>query len=106
MAVAKKNIYITAELEFAEQQLASWKNWLISNPYETIVDRKEMQMNKKTGGSFMTTVQTKEAIQKAHRDTLKEYLAMAEVVERLRAADEIKKKSVKGGMEIPEAMSD
>jgi len=101
MATPKKNSYITAELDFAEAQLLSWKRWLEDNPYNDIGDRKEVQLNKKTGGSFLTTVQTKEAIQKAHRDTLKELLAMSEVLERLRAADDHKKKEVKGGGEIP-----
>lgn len=100
MAV-KKNSYITAELAFAEEQLQSWKQWLQDNPYNDIGDRKEVQLNKKTGGSFLTTVQTKEAIQKAHRDTLKEYLAMCEVLEKLRAVDEHKKKEAKGGADIP-----
>lgn len=101
MAATKKNSYTTVELSFAEEQLASWKKWLQDNPYNDIVDRKEVQLNKKTGGSFLTTVQTKEAIQKAHRDTLKEYLAMCEVLDKLRAADEHKKKEMKGGHDVP-----
>lgn len=100
----KKNSYITAELLFAEEQLASWKKWLQENPYNDIGDRKEVQLNKKTGGSFLTTVQTKEAIQKAHRDTLKEFLAMSEVLNRLRAADDFKQQEAKGGKEIPVRM--
>ena len=49
----KKNSYITADLDFAEEQLASWKQWIKDNPYEKIEDRKEVQLNKKTGGSFL-----------------------------------------------------
>lgn len=104
MASGKKNSYVTVELQFAEEQLASWKQWLQDNSYNDIGDRKEVQLNKKTGGSFLTTVQTKEAIQKAHRDTLKEYLAMCEVLDRLRAVDEEKKKNVKGDGDIPVRM--
>ncbi len=105
MAV-KKSSYISIELQFAEEQLASWKQWLQDNPYNDIGDRKEVQLNKKTGGSFLTTVQTKEAIQKAHRDTLKEYLAMCEVLDKLRAVEETKKKAARGLAEVPEGMED
>ncbi len=103
---AKKNSYIGMDIEFAETQIASYRKWLEDNPYEEIADRKEVQLNKKTGGSFLTTVQTKEAIQKAHRDTTKEYLQMIEVVDRLRSIDEVKKKAARGMAEVPEGMED
>lgn len=105
MAVSK-NKYIGMDLEFAELQIESYKNWLTSNPYDQIDDRKEMQLNKKTGGSFMTTVQTKEAIQKAHREATKDYLLLCDILEKLRAADDHKKKVARGGKDIPEAMED
>lgn len=105
MAVSK-NKYTTMNLEFAELQLSSYKNWLEANPYDKIDDRKELQLNKKTGGSFMTTVQTKEVIQKAHREATKDYLLLCEILEKLRAADAQQKKLARGGKDIPEAMED
>lgn len=99
----KKNSYISADLDFAEQQLAKWKQYLEDNPYDEVTDRKEMQMTK-TGGSFYTVVQTKEAIQKSLRDTTKEYLALVEVVEKLREKDEAKQAAAKGDQSIPWAM--
>jgi hypothetical protein len=39
MATAKKNNYITAELDFAEEQLATWKTYVESHPFDTLADR-------------------------------------------------------------------
>lgn len=105
MAVSK-NKYTGMDLDFAELQIESYKNWLTANPYDKIDDRKEMQLNKKTGGSFMTTVQTKEAIQKAHREATKDFLLLSEILEKLRAVDDQKKKVARGGKDVPEAMED
>jgi hypothetical protein len=105
MATTKKNSYITAEIDFAEMQVEKWKNYLQENPYDKVVDRKELQKTK-TGGSFYAVVQTKEAIQKSLRDTTKEYLAMLEVIDKLRAVDEAKKKTARGSVNIPEGMED
>jgi hypothetical protein len=95
----KKNNYITADLDFAESQLEKWRKYLEENPYDEAQDRKEMQMTK-TGGSFYTVVQTKEAIQKSLRDTTKEYLAMVEIVNKLREAEESKKVAARGSQEV------
>lgn len=89
MATKKVNNYITVELDFAEMQIEKWRDYLETNPYDEVLDRKEMQMTK-TGGSFYTVVQTKEAIQKSLRDTTKEYLAMIEIVNKLRESEEAK----------------
>lgn len=103
MARAKTNIYTSAELEFAELQLAKWKQYLLDNPYDLVEDRKEL-MKTKTGGAYYAVVQTKEAIQKSLRDTMKEYLAMCEVVEKLREKEEMKKE-VRGGGDVPFRMN-
>lgn len=95
----KQNSYVSAELDLAEEQLARWKNYMIQNPYDEVEDRKEL-MKTKTGGAYYAVVQTKEAIQKSLRDTMKEYLAMCEVVERLREK-EAAKAEAKGNANIP-----
>lgn len=99
----KKTVYITAELDFAEEQLATWKKYIQENPYNEVEDRKEL-MKSKTGGSYYTVVQNKEAIQKSLRDTMKEYLALLAEVERLREKEESKTKEVRGGGDIPYRM--
>lgn len=95
----KKNIYIDVELRIVENQLESMKKFLIDNPYDEVVDRKEMQQTK-TGGSFYTVVQTKEAIQKGIRDTLKDFQLLTDSVKKLREAEEKKKLEARGGAEI------
>lgn len=95
----KQNSYVSAELDLAEEQLARWKNYMIQNPYDEVEDRKEL-MKTKNGGAYYAVVQTKEAIQKSLRDTMKEYLAMCEVVERLREK-EAAKAEAKGNANIP-----
>ena len=95
----KRNNYITADLDFAEKQISKWRKYLEDNPYDKVQDRKEMQMTK-TGGAYYAVVQTKEAIQKSLRDTSKEYLAMIEVINKLREGDEAKKISARGTQEL------
>jgi hypothetical protein len=99
----KKNSYISAELELAEEQLARWKQYLLDNPYNEVEDRKEL-MKTKNGGAYYAVVQTKEAIQKSLRDTMKEYLAMCEVVEKLREKEAAAQKEVRGGGDVPHRM--
>jgi len=100
----KKNNYISADLDFAEEMLEKWKKYTLDNPYDEVEDRKEMQMTK-TGGSFYTVVQTREQIQTGLRNTLKEYLAMVEVVKRLREEKEAEQAAAKGNANIPSRMN-
>ena len=95
---SKKNNYITAELDFAELQIEKWRTYIEQNPYDEVEDRKEL-MKTKTGGAYYAVVQTKEAIQKSLRDTMKEYLAMIDVVNNLREKEEAKI-DVRGGGEM------
>jgi len=99
MATSKKNNYASADLDFAELQLAKWKQYLEDNPYDEVEDRKEL-MQTKTGGAYYAVVQTKEAIQKSLRETTKEYLAMVEVVKKLREAEEAKQIEARGKQEV------
>lgn len=101
--MAKKTVYISAELDFAEEQLGMWRKYIEENPYNEVVDRKEM-MKTKTGGAYYAVVQHKEAIQKSIRDTMKEYLALLAEVERLREKEESKTKEVRGGGDVPYRM--
>ncbi len=98
--MAKKSIYIEAELDFAEEQLAKWKEYIDENPYNKVEDRKEL-MKTKTGGAYYAVVQTKEAIQKALRDTMKEYLLLLKEVNGMREAEEAKKEARGAGVVPP-----
>ena len=100
--MAKKSIYVEAELDFAEEQLATWKQYIDQNPYDKVEDRKEL-MKTKTGGAYYAVVQTKEAIQKALRDTMKEYLALLKEVNFMREAEEAKKEA-RGSGTVPPRM--
>ncbi len=103
MAATKKNNYITAELDFAEEQLATWQAYIKSNPIEEIKDRwgrKEMPK----GGIAMVVTANAETQIKCVQDTLAKYLQLLEIVNRLREADEAKKGDVKGGEDRPMRM--
>ena len=99
---SKKSIYIEAELDFAEEQLAKWKQYIDENPYNEVEDRKEL-MKTKTGGSYYAVVQNKEAIQKALRDTMKEYLLLLKEVNNMREVEETKKEA-RGKGTVPPRM--
>lgn len=100
--MAKKSVYIDAELDFAEEQLAKWKQYIDENPYHAVEDRKEL-MKTKTGGAYYAVVQTKEAIQKSLRDTMKEYLALLKEVNSMREVEEAKKEA-RGSGTVPHRM--
>lgn len=100
--MAKKSIYIEAELDFAEEQLTKWRQYIDENPYDKVEDRKEL-MKTKTGGAYYAVVQTKEAIQKALRDTMKEYLALLKEVNSMREVEEAKKEA-RGAGTVPHRM--
>jgi len=90
MTVNKKNSYITAELDFAESQLRGWRKYIEENPIDSLVDRwgkKEMPR----GGFTSVVTATAEQQIKCVQDTMKNYLALLEVVDRLREKDEVKK---------------
>ena len=100
----KKNNYISAELDFAEEQLATWQAYIKANPIEGIKDRwgkKEMPK----GGMTMVVTANAETQIKCVQDTLAKYLQLVEVIKNLRKDDEEKQlKNVKGGDDRPERM--
>ncbi len=96
---AKKNIYIEAELDFAEEQLSKWKQYIDENPYNTVEDRKEL-MKTKTGGAYYAVVAKAEEIRKALRDTMKEYLTLLKEVNTMREQEQAKQKNVRGTQEL------
>lgn len=103
MAV-KKQIYIEAELEWAETKLKEWKAYVDQNPFQFMKDRIEWKPTAK-GGSMPMVIASIESQIKCVRDTMKEYLALLDVVNKMREAEEAKKKDLKGGDDRPIRMS-
>lgn len=97
----KKNTFITAELDWAEEQLAKWKGYIDSNPMDLLVDRLEW---KETANSRIPqVVATKENQGKFIQETMKNFLALLEVINNLREKEAIAKEA-RGGAVVPHRM--
>lgn len=99
----KKQTYINAELEWAEQKLLEWKQYVDDNPFQTMKDRIEWKPTSK-GGMIPMVIASIESQVKCVRDTMKEYLVLLEQVDKMRQAEESKKKEVRGGADRPSRM--
>lgn len=98
MAV-KKTTYTEIELEWAEQQLASWKQYVDANPMHELKDRIEWKPTAK-GGLLPMVIASIESQGKFIQETMKNYLALLEQVERLREKEETKKVAVRGDVQL------
>lgn len=87
--MAKQNSYISAELQWAEQQLASWKAYVDAHPLHTMTDRIEWKPTGR-GGLIPMVIASIEAQGKFIQETMKNYLALLEVVDKLREKEEAK----------------
>jgi len=96
----KKKIFIEVELEWAEQQLASWKEYIDKHPMHELKDRMAYKETK-NGGVIPTVVASIEAQGKYIQETMKNYLALLKEVDVMRSAEEAKTKEVRGGGDIP-----
>ena len=101
MAV-KKNTYTSAELNWAEVQLESWKAYVDEHPLHTMKDRIEWKPTAK-GGLLPMVIASIEAQGKFIQETMKNYLALLEVVERLREKEDVKKEARGSGI-VPHRM--
>jgi hypothetical protein len=95
----KKNTYINTELDWAEQQLTSWKEYVDANPLHQLKDRIEWKPTAK-GGMLPMVIASIEAQGKFVQETMKNYLALLEQVDKLREKEEAKKIETRGGQEI------
>ena len=93
-----KTTYINAELDWAEQQLQSWKAYVDAHPLHELKDRIEWKPTAK-GGMLPMVIASIEAQGKFIQETMKNYLALLEVVDKLRKAEEAKIE-VRGKMEM------
>lgn len=99
MATAKKNTYINVELDWAENQLKSWKEYVESNPVHELNDRISI-----VNGKEVITA-TVEQQGKFLQETMKNYLSLTEVVDKLREKEESKLQS-RGNAEISSLAED
>lgn len=97
----KQNTYINTELEWAEQQLSTWKAYVDANPFDELEDRIKWRETKT--GSMPMVVASIEQQGKFIQDTMKNYLALLEVVDKLREKEE-QKKQARGGKDVPYRM--
>jgi hypothetical protein len=84
-----KTTYINTELDWAEEQLSSWKAYVDANPLNLIKDRIEWKPTAR-GGTMPMVIASIEAQGKFIQETMKNYLALLEVVDKLRKAEEAK----------------
>lgn len=89
MAKNTKTTYINAELDWAEEQLASWKQYVDANPLHQLKDRIEWKPTAK-GGTMPMVIASIESQGKFIQETMKNYLALLEVVDKLRKVEEAK----------------
>ena len=95
MAAIKKTTYINTELEWAEEQLKSWRAYVDANPMHELKDRIEWKPTAK-GGMLPMVIASIESQGKFIQETMKNYLALLEVVDKLREKEEAKVE-VRGG---------
>jgi len=101
--MAKKiNSYISVELDWAENQLQTWRDYVDANPLHLLEDRwgkKEMPK----GGYAWVVTGTREQQIKMVQETMVKYLQLLEVVDKLREKEEAKAEA-KGNADIPNRM--
>jgi hypothetical protein len=101
--MATKNKYVTAKLDWAENQIEKWEKYLEENPYHLVVDRITLK-EKKDGGVMPITSASIEAQQKNQRDTMKEYLELLAVVKRLREQEDAATETKEGYAGVGESI--
>jgi hypothetical protein len=89
MAAPKKTTYINTELDWAEEQLSSWKSYVDANPLHKLKDRIEWKPTAR-GGAIPMVIASIEAQGKFIQETMKNYLALLEVADKLREKEDAK----------------
>lgn len=97
----KKNNYINAELDWAEEKLKNWQTYMDENPLHELKDRIEWKETK--AGSVPQVIATIENQGKYIQDMMKNYLSLLAEVNKMREVEE-KKKEARGRAEVPHRM--
>ena len=100
--MARKENYISVELEWAEEQLATWKSYVDANPLDKLEDRIKMKATAR-GGTIPMVVASVESQGKFIQDTMTNYLMLLETVNALREKEEAKKEA-RGRGSVPHRM--
>jgi hypothetical protein len=95
----RKTTYIDVELDWAETQLASWKQYVDANPLHTLEDRIKWKETK-AGGAMPMVIASIEAQGKFVQETMKNYLTLLKEVDVMREKQEAKKVETRGGQEL------
>lgn len=98
----KKTTYIDVELEWAETQLSSWKQYVDANPLHTLKDRIEWKPTAK-GGTMPMVIASIESQGKFVKETMKNYLSLLKEVDAMREKEEVKKQA-RGSADVPHRM--
>ncbi|MEI6186984.1 MAG: hypothetical protein WCP46_00585 [Alphaproteobacteria bacterium] len=101
MATSKK-VFIEMELEWAEEQLQSWRAYVDANPLHELKDRVEMKPTAR-GGMMPMVIASIEQQGKFIQDTMKNYLSLLKEVDLMREKEETKKEA-RGNSTIPHRM--
>jgi hypothetical protein len=99
---AKKQLYTEIELQWAESQLLTWREYVDNNPLHTLTDRLSYKETK-TGGMIPMVVASIEQQGKFIQDTMKNYLSLLKEVDAMRAIEEAKKEA-RGSASVPHRM--
>lgn len=102
MPAVNKTTYINTELKWAEAQLKTWKQYVDANPLHLLKDRIEWKPTAK-GGTMPMVIASIEAQGKFIQETMKNYLALLDVVEKLREKEETVKQA-RGSSTVPHRM--
>lgn len=92
----KPENFIGVDLDWAEEQLVTWKKYVSDNPFEAMKDRISWKETK-GGGQIPIVVATIESQQKNVRDTMKDYLSLLAVVNELREKEAKKEVNLRKG---------
>ena len=101
--MTKRQSYVSTELDWSEEKLGEWREYVDKNPLNSLKDRVEWKPTAKGGAIPMVIASIEQQI-KSVRDTMKEYLALLDVVDKLREKEEAKAE-VRGSQEINGKMS-
>lgn len=103
MPTAKSKTYVNTELDWAEEQLSTWRSYVDANPLHQLKDRIEYKSTAR-GGVMPMVIASIESQGKFIQETMKNYLALLEVVNKLREIEEAKQDTARGSATIPHRM--
>ena len=103
MATISKKVYTEIELDWAEEQLHSWKEYIDAHPMHELEDRVAYKETR-TGGTIPVVIATIEQQGKYIQETLRNYLTLLKEVDIQREKEAAKQTAAKGEADIPYRM--